>query len=133
MSGSGHVFKHNKVVAKHIEKCIKGGVTVKDMMASMQHLQEAPSTATTLYKVYGNYIAGIRAELVGAVGAKVIEQAMDGDFKSQEFYLKSKGGWSPSNTINNTDQEVDPDEDEGAIDLLMAKLGKVRKENDREY
>jgi len=128
MSASQHVFKYNKVVAKHIKKCVCGGVSVKDMMASMQHLQEAPANATTLYKVYGNYIAEIRAELVGNVGAKVIEQAMMGDFKSQEFYLKSKGGWSPSNTVNNTDQEIDPDEDTGAIDLLMAKLGKSRQQ-----
>ena len=57
-------------------------------------------------------------------GKKVIDQALEGDFKSQELFLRSKGGWSVSSTNVEVEQEVDPDADESAIDTLMALLGK---------
>lgn len=120
-------YTYNKPVAKHLKKCIEGGVSVKDMLASgMGKFQNCPQNMTILYKLYGTYMAEVRAELVGNVGAKVIAQAMEGDFKSQEFYLRSKGGWSPNSTVNEVEHDDDPDEDSGAIDLLMAKLGKSR-------
>jgi hypothetical protein len=94
------------------------------MIASMQHLQNAPKSLSTLYKIYGGYIESERAKINGAVGKKVIDQALQGDFKSQEFFLRSRGGWSPSNTVNEVEQEVDPDMDESAVETLMALLGK---------
>jgi hypothetical protein len=54
---------------------------------------------------------------------KVIDQALEGDFKSQELFLRSKGGWSPTHTVNEVEQETDPDLDESAADTLMALLG----------
>ena len=64
------------------------------------------------------------------VGKKVIDQALEGDFKSQELFLRSKGGWSPTNTVVEAEQEVDPDMDESAIDTLMALLGKEDSEEE---
>ena len=64
-----------------------------------------------------------RAKINGSVGKKVIDQALAGDFKSQELFLRSKGGWSPTHTVNEVDQEVDPDMDESAIDTLLSLLG----------
>ena len=115
---------YSKNVEKHILECIQGGVGVRDMIASMQHLQGAPKSLSTLYKIYGDFIHLERAKINGAVGKKVIEQALDGDFKSQELFLRSKGGWSVSSTNVEVEQEVDPDADESAIDTLMALLGK---------
>lgn len=120
---------YSKNVEKHILECIQGGVGVRDMIASMQHLQGAPKSLSTLYKIYGDFIHLERAKINGAVGKKVIEQALDGDFKSQELFLRSKGGWSPTQTVVEAEQEVDPDMDESAIDTLMALLG---KDNDTE-
>ena len=115
---------YSKNVEKHILECIQGGVGVRDMIASMQHLQGAPKSLSTLYKIYGDFIHLERAKINGAVGKKVIEQALDGDFKSQELFLRSKGGWSPTQTVVEAEQEVDPDMDESAVDTLMALLGK---------
>lgn len=120
---------YSKNVEKHILECIQGGVGVRDMIASMQHLQGAPKSLSTLYKIYGDFIHAERAKINGAVGKKVIEQALEGDFKSQELFLRSKGGWSPTQTVVEAEQDVDPDMDESAIDTLLALLG---KDNDTE-
>ena len=119
---------YSKLVEKHILECIQGGVGIRQMIASMQHLQDAPKSLSTLYKIYGNYIEAERAKINGAVGKKVIDQALQGDFKSQELFLRSKGGWSPSNTNVEVEQDVDPDMDESAVDTLMGLLGKNREE-----
>lgn len=115
---------YSKLVEKHILECIKGGISIRQMIASMQHLQDAPKSLSTMYQTYGNFIEAERAKINGAVGKKVIDQALEGDFKSQELFLRSKGGWSPSNTVNEVEQDVDPDMDGSAIDALMALLGK---------
>ena len=114
---------YSKLVEKHILECIQGGVGIRQMIASMQHLNDAPKSLSTLYKHYGNFIEAERAKINGAVGKKVIDQALEGDFKSQELFLRSKGGWSPTHTVNEVEQETDPDLDESAIDAFMGLLG----------
>jgi len=115
---------YSKHVEKHILECIQGGVGIRQMIASMQGLQNAPKSLSTLYKIYGNFIEAERAKLNGMVGRKVIDQALEGDFKSQELFLRSKGGWSPTQTNIEVEQETDPDMDESAVDSLLALLGK---------
>ncbi len=117
-------LRYSKLVEKHILDCIQGGVGIRQMIASMQHLQDAPKSLSTLYKIYGNYIEAERAKLNASVGKKVIDQALEGDFKSQELFLRSKGGWSPTQTNIEVEQETDPDMDESAIDILLSLLGK---------
>jgi len=115
---------YSKHVEKHILECIQGGVGIRQMIASMQGLQNAPKSLSTLYKIYGNFIEAERAKLNGMVGKKVIDQALEGDFKSQELFLRSKGGWSPTQTNIEVEQDTDPDMDESAVDSLLALLGK---------
>ena len=115
---------YSKNIEKHILECIQGGVGIRQMIASMQHLQNAPKSLSTLYKIYGNFIEAERAKLNGAVGKKVIDQALDGDFKSQELFLRSKGGWSPTQTNIEVEQDTDPDMDESAVDMMLSLLGK---------
>jgi hypothetical protein len=120
---------YSKLVEKHILECIQGGIGIRQMIASMQHLPQAPKSLSTMYKTYGNFIEAERAKINGAVGRKVIDQALHGDpsdsitFKSQELFLRSKGGWSPTHTVNEVEQDVDPELDESAIDTLMGLLG----------
>ena len=115
---------YSKNIEKHILECIQGGVGIRQMIASMQHLQNAPKSLSTLYKIYGNFIEAERAKLNGMVGKKVIDQALDGDFKSQELFLRSKGGWSPTQTNIEVEQDTDPDMDESAVDIMLSLLGK---------
>lgn len=115
---------YSKNIEKHILECIQGGVGIRQMIASMQHLQNAPKSLSTLYKIYGNFIEAERAKLNGMVGKKVIDQALDGDYRSQEFFLRSRGGWSPTQTNIEVEQDTDPDMDESAVDMMLSLLGK---------
>ena len=120
---------YKKAIANRIRKMIRDGVAMKDIMVSIQELQDAPSSFATLYKTYGQDIAQERSDIVGQVGNVVVQQALDGDFKSQELFLRSKGGWSPTSTVNEVDQVEDPDVDESAIDSLMTLLCKTRTDD----
>ena len=119
---------YSEVIAKKVREGIRSGVSVKDILSSIQKYQNAPSSTATFYKLYGEDIAEEKASIVGAVGSVVVQQALEGDFKSQELFLRSKGGWSPTSTVNEVDQVEDPDVDESAIDSLMNLLGKTRTE-----
>lgn len=100
-------------------------------MGSIQKYQNAPSSSATFYKLYGKDISETKADIVGKIGSVVVQAALEGDFKAAEFYLRAKGGWSPNSTINEVEQETDPDIDVSAIDSLMGLLGK-RTSNDTE-
>ena len=108
---------------------IRGAVPIRQIIVSIQHMNDAPRSLSTLYKWYGPAMEAERAKINGAIGARVIDQALHGDpkdgvtFKSQELFLRSKGGWSPQNTVNEVEQEVDPEEDAAGIEEAMAKLG----------
>jgi len=117
-------IEYSEVIAKKVRQGIANGVAVKDIMASIQKYQNAPRSMATFYKLYGQDIADTKADIVGQVGSVVIQQALDGDFKAAELFLRSKGGWSPTQTINETELTDDPDTDESAIDSLMTLLGK---------
>jgi hypothetical protein len=69
---------YSKNVEKHVLECIQGGVGIREMLASMQHLQGAPKSLSTLYKIYGTIIHSERARINAAVGRKVIDQALGG-------------------------------------------------------
>lgn len=125
--GSSDKIPYSKVIANKVVDGVKSGVSIKDIVASVQSLQNAPSSTVTFYKLYGNLIAETRAEIVGKVGSKVIEQALAGDFKSQELFLRSKGGWSPNATISIDELDGPVDEDTNGIDALMVLLGKDSK------
>ena len=79
--------------------------------------------------MYGQDISEEKADIVGKVGNVVINAALSGDFKAAELFLRSKGGWSPTSTINEVEQLEDPDTDESAIDSLMTLLGKKQPDN----
>ena len=115
---------YSEIIAKKVRMDTRNGVLVKDTIGSIQKYQNAPSSTSTFYKLYGRCISETKADIVGAIGSVVVQQALDGDFKSQEFYLRSKGGWSPNSTLNEVEQTQDPDTDESAIDSLLGLLGK---------
>ena len=98
-------------------------------ITSIQHLTDAPRSLSTLYKHYGPAMEAERTRINGAVGKRVIDQALYGDiqdgitWKSQELFLRSKGGWSPQNTTTEVEQDTDPELDVSAADTLMNLLG----------
>jgi len=123
---------YNKDIANYVKKAVKDGVSIKDIVATVNvRYQNAPRTHATFYKLYGDDISDARAEIIGKVGNVVVQQALDGHFPSQELFLRSKGGWSPTNTVLEGDYAGDQDQDSSAVDDLMALLGKRSdKENE---
>lgn len=116
-------LKHNLVIATYIRKAIKAGVAMKVILDNIQKYDHAPSSMNGMYKTYRNDIAEARADIQEAVGAIVVAKALEGDLKAAELFLRSKAGWNPTVKV----EEVDPDEakeDTGAIDDLLALLGK---------
>jgi len=82
-----------------------------------------------MYKTYRQDIASARADIQESVGAVVVEKALSGDMKAAELFLRSKAGWSPTQTIVEVDSETES-EQTSAIDDLLALLGvKDKKEN----
>ena len=120
---------YSKLVEKAVLEMIRGAVPIRQIIVSIQHLNDAPKSLSTLYKWYGPAMEAERAKINGAIGARVIDQALHGDpndgvtFKSQELFLRSKGGWSVNSTVNEVEQTVDPEVDEAAADQLMNLLG----------
>lgn len=129
---------YSKVVEKAVLEMIQGGVPIRQIITSIQHLQGAPRSLSTLYKHYGPAMEAERTRINGAVGRRVIDQALYGDiqdgitWKSQELFLRSKAGWSPQNTTTEVEQEVDPELDVAAADQLMNLLGFDTDEDDPE-
>lgn len=108
-------------ISARVKELEASGVTRTAIFDSIQSFQNAPRSMKTFYKLYRQDMDEVHAENVRQIGGKVVEQAKEGDFKSQEFYLRSKGGWSPQHT------EViveDDKEDTSALDKLMTLLGK---------
>ena len=122
-------LRYSQAVEREVLKLIQGGVPIRQIITSIQGLQDAPKSLSTLYKHYGPAMETERALMSAEVGQRVIDQAMHGDiqdaitWKSQELFLRSKCGWSPQNTVNEIQQEFDPEIDVSAADQLMSLLG----------
>ena len=71
----------------------------------------------------------VKFEIDAKVGSTVIEQALSGDFKSQELYLRSRAGWSPSAHVQEQEVGTEEEENEGAVAALMGLLGKDKDED----
>lgn len=113
---------YSKNIAKVVRDGVKRGVSKRTIFSQIQKYQHAPKSTATFYKLYGQDIADVEADIVGQVGNKVVEQALAGDFKSQELFLRSKGGWSPTATNIEVEADSVDDIDNSAIEDLMRHL-----------
>lgn len=118
----------NPNIARKVREGISGGVTVRNIFASVLHMKDAPQSYTTFYKLYREDMDEVKFTLDAKVGKTVIDQALEGDFKSQELYLRSRAGWSPSSHVQEQEVGTDDEENEGAVSALMAALGKGAEE-----
>ena len=114
-------------IASIVRKKAAAGVPVKEILSSIQNYQNAPGSLQTFYKYYGSVMEEARGEVTEALGSKVIQQAKNGDFKSQELWLTTKGGWSKQQTNTNVDIPAGEDEANSALENLLSKLG-INKE-----
>ena len=114
---------HKMEIATEIRKLIGAGVRRKDILDAIQKFKDAPTSMQTMYKIYRGDIAASNADLLEAMGTVVVEAAKAGDWKAAELVLRSKGGWSPTQTVIDAEPE-DESTDTSAIDDLLALLGR---------
>ena len=114
----------NPNIARKVREGIKGGVAVTQIFKSVLHMKNAPQSLTTFYKLYRQDMDEVKFEIDQKVGKTVIDQALDGDFKSQELYLRSRAGWSPSSHVQEQEVGTEEEENECAVNALIAALGK---------
>ena len=117
-------------IASVVRKKAAAGVPVKEILASIQTYQNAPGSLQTFYKYYGSVMEEARGEVTEALGNKVIQQAKNGDFKSQELWLTTKGGWSKQQTNTNVDLGESDDDKSSALETLLSKMGFSKDEED---
>lgn len=116
-------------IAAAVRKKAAAGVPVTEIFASIQNYQNSPGSLTTFYKYYREDIEAARGEITEIIGSKVVDQAKKGDYKSQELWLTTKGGWSKQNTNTNVEVPVGEEESNAALDILMSKLGIEKKDD----
>ena len=117
---------HRLEIATAIRAQIKAGVAMKVILDYIQKFKDAPTSMNGMYKTYRDDIAQARASIQEEMGNIVINAAREGDWKAAELYLRSKAGWSPTQTIVEAEPEQETS-DNGAIDDLIALLGTKRK------
>ena len=126
----------NKKIADLVQKRTKEGVSVKDIVGEVKaHFNDAPQSLNTFYKYYKEDLDAARAEIAGEIGSLVVKRAKYegefGHFPSQELFLRSKAGWSPTSTNIEVEQDS-ADEDLSAIDQLAELLGITDDDQDTE-
>jgi len=120
----------NSNIARKVREGISGGVSVAQIFKSVLHMKDAPQSYTTFYKLYREDMDEVKFTIDAKVGKTVIDQALEGDFKSQELYLRSRAGWSPSSHVQEQEVGTEDEENEGAVSAFMAALGKGTDETE---
>ena len=118
-------------IATKIREGIAAGVSMRVIFDSVATMKNAPKSYQTFYKIYRDDIADSRASIQQEIGSVVINAAKGGDLKAAELFLRSRAGWNPTIKI----EEVEPEdiaEDTGAIEDLLALLGKKKPEAQEE-
>ena len=126
------MYTHRMEIAAYIRKAIKAGVSMNVILDRIQDMEGAPRNKATMYKVYRSDIADARSQLGVDIGERIMKKALhEGDMKALELVARSKLGWSPTQTIVESDSD-DENEDTSAIDDLIALLGIKKNDSDDE-
>lgn len=120
-------LKHNLHIATYIRKAIRAGVAMKVILDNIQKYDNAPSSMNGMYSAYRNDIAEARADIQEAVGNVVVNKALEGDMKAAELFLRSKAGWSPTQTVVEVEADAET-EQTSAIDDLINLLNVKKKD-----
>ena len=125
-------LKHRVDIATVIVAGIKAGVSMSTILDQVSEMEGGPRSRDSLYKVYRTDIVNAKADIQSRLGSKAMEMALAGDQKMLDLALRSKAGWSPTQTIVESDKD-DEDENTSAIDDLLALMklkGKLKTEDE---
>lgn len=129
MKAEDLTLKHDLRIATYIIQAIKAGVSMAAILDKVSTMPNGPRAKASLYKIYRNEIANARADLAEELGEVAMKMAKAGDVKMLDLALRSKAGWSPTQTVIESDKD-DEDENTSAIDdlLAMLKVKQAKKE-----
>ena len=121
---------YNSEIGKRVAEMTRAGVNISGIFAEIQSYQSAPGSLTTFYKYYRMDMERARAVTTEKIGGSVVDQAINGDpespltFKAREFYLRTKGDWSPKTIEETREVGTTEEEQESAVNALLKALGK---------
>lgn len=122
---------YSEVIAKKVREMAPTH-SVSKIHESILHLQNSPKSYTTFYKLYGQDLTEARDGLLTKVGNLVYDNALRTDEeakdnplvqKDRHFILERKGGWNKTETVQNREVGQEHEDNEGAVNALLAALG----------
>ena len=135
MAKQPNQLPYKKNIANKVKALTKAGVPVQSIFASIQSFQDAPASLTTFYKLYRADMESVRAATTEKIANKVIATALEGPedsphtHKSRELYLDRIGGWNKKETVESREVGTEEEQNEGAVNALLAALGKGTEED----
>jgi hypothetical protein len=119
---SHKTLPYQERIAARIREGVESLLPVSAILNSISHMQYAPKSYTTLYKIYGEVLAESEYAVKKEAGTLVRERMKESD-KILEMYARSRLGFNPTNRVEEVDGS-EPDMDNDPISILMEKLGK---------
>lgn len=116
-----NALKYRKDIEKRVVDGITNNLTITAILDSISHMNEAPQSSSTLYKVYGKAIEEARYQNQTEIGSALRRKIQEGDSKLIEFAARTKMGLNPTTQVKEVDEE---EENKDAISRLAQLLGK---------
>lgn len=121
-------LEYNPEIGKVVRE-MAPSFAVKDIFEAIQKHQFAPGSLTTFYKYYREDLNAGKIPVIQAVADKIIDQALNGEpdapntWKARELFIRSRGGWSPKETVEQRELDSEEAEESSAVATLANRLG----------
>lgn len=124
---------YQQKIADKIRAGILAGVKMETIYEEVKQMHGGPRGKDGMYNLYRHDIAAARMDIQSRLGNKAMEMALAGNERMLELALRSKAGWSPTQTIIEQDAG-DLVEETSAIDdiLVLLKAKKTSKDDAEE-
>jgi hypothetical protein len=120
-SNHPNALKYRKDIENRIREGLQNNLTITAILDSISHMNEAPASSSSLYRIYGEVIEEERYKNQIEIGHALRRKVQEGDSKLIEFLAKTKMGLNPTTQVKEVTEE---DENKDAISRLAQLLGK---------
>lgn len=118
-------IEKNGHIKNAVVQASKDGLSLKEAYAlvSTRDYQNLPSSLTTFRKLYYDDFLSARADISSKIGNKMINKALEGDFKAGEFYLSTHSqDWQKKSSLEVASVD-DIDEENTELYAILGALG----------
>jgi len=116
-----NALKYRKDIEKRIVAGIKANLTIQAILDSIAHMNEAPTSTSSLYRIYGPAIEEARFDNQMYIGGALNQKVQEGDSKIIEFLARTKMGLNPTTQVREVEEG---EENKDALSRLAQLLGK---------